>query len=337
LTLSYDDWTARLALHPQAKGLAASLLWRVIDPVGMGLGGEGVTVLPVIEHGRLTLRDVSGAPVSAGPDSRIALWRPSDATAAERGAWRDRLVALQIRQPFKQAFREHYAPPFHELSKTATAMFAGHVVSINPFLGLARRERWSLEYDSLTRSFRQWTATFDVADRIYPGCVGATTTGNISLWLSSGGKSRPARLADLPPATLSEILRSVDLLVSVSGFAVETEEAQPGRDSRLQLLAQGPLGAMAEMRKQALERVLRGLNGMEAAQFDARHLRLGPYAIHLATGRITRDGEPVTIDPPERSNLAAVPWLPYDEKLLGAIVHAALEIARRLKSNDSEA
>jgi hypothetical protein len=47
-----------------------------------------------------------------------------------------------------------------------------------------------------------------------------TTTGSLGLW--APGDSKPVRLAALPAATLSEILRAVDLLVSTSGFAVAT-------------------------------------------------------------------------------------------------------------------
>jgi hypothetical protein len=139
----------------------------------------------------------------------------------------------------------------------------------------------------------------------------------------------PARLGDLPAATLSEILRAVDLLVSVSGFALISEGEAQDREMHLHNLALRPLGPMAEMRKQALKRVLRGLEGMADLHFDARHLRLGTYAIHLATGRVTRDGEPIAIDVPKRANPVAVPSLPYDEKLLEAICCAAIEIARR--------
>ncbi len=326
MMLTYDDWCTRLAIHPQAKRLTGSLLWRILDA-----GGVGTTVLPITNGGRLMLHDIAGAKVVAAPGSRVTLWHPLDATPEERGAWRDRLAALQIKQPFKQVFREHYIVPADELSETKTAMFSGHIVSIIPLLGLARRERWRLDYDCLTRSFGQWTARLDLADHIYPGCVGATTTETLSLCAAAGKKSKPVQLSDIPAAALSEILRSVDLLVSTSGFAVAAEDEERHRETRLQEIAQRPLGAMADMRKQALERVLRNLDGMADLHFDARHLRLGAYAIHLATGRVTCDGEPVTIEVPKGSNLVAVPWLPYDEKLLEAIVYAALEIARRRK------
>ena len=101
------------------------------------------------------------------------------------------------------------------------------------------------------------------------------------------------------------------------------------RQTHLWDLAETPIGAMAEIRKQALKRMLRGLDGV---QFDARHLRLGPYTIHLATGRVTRDGEPVAIDLPKDAGRTARPWLPYDEKLLETIYWTAIEIAVRLSA-----
>ncbi|WP_189047765.1 DUF4132 domain-containing protein [Aliidongia dinghuensis] len=327
MVLDYDDWRVRLAEHASLKALTGTLVWRIL-----GATSGSTAVLPVLERDRLTLRDVAGTIVQAGPGSRVTLWHPSDASAEERSAWRDRLAALRIKQPFKQVFREHYPVPPDDLGETTTAMFSGHIVSIVPFLGLARRERWRLKYDCLARSFGRWTAQLTLADPIYPGCVGATTTGNLSVSTSGGMKSLPARPGDLPAATFSEILRAVDLLVSTSGFAVTAEDEERHREARLLHLAMSPPSAMTEVRKQALECALCGLDGMAGLEFDARHLRLGAYAIHLTTGRVTCAGEPVTIDVPKRSNLVAVPWLPHDEKLLEMICYTAIEIARRGKS-----
>jgi hypothetical protein len=212
MELTFEDWRVRLAEHAQAKALARSLVWRILDKTG---GGQAA--LLAMEADRLTLRDVAGSIVEADPDGRVSLWHPSIATVEERDAWRDRLAVLRIEQPFKQVFREHYVAPSDDLSQTETAMFAGHIVSARPFLGIARRERWRLGYDYLIRSFGSWTARLDLADPVYPGFAGKTTTGNIALYRSGSGKSSPSRLADLPPAILSEILRAVDLLISASG------------------------------------------------------------------------------------------------------------------------
>jgi hypothetical protein len=320
MVLGYADWRSRLAEHPQAKMLAGALVWRM---------GDGVSVMPSIEHGHLVLRDAAGATVTPSDDCRVTLWHPCEATGTEREAWRDRLASLRIKQPFKQVFREHYAVPAEELDRAETAMFDGHSVSIRPFLGVARRERWKDGYMDLTRRFDRWTATLDLADNIYPGAAGGTTVGKLSLSASGGQKASPVRLGDLPTAALSEILRSVDLLVSVGGFAVSEEPHEPERRLRIWQLAETPLGAMAEMRRRALQYALRGLAETADLQFDARHLRLGRYTVHLATGRVTRDGDPVEIDLPKRTKLAAVPWLPYDEKLLETICYTAIEIAAR--------
>jgi hypothetical protein len=326
MTFTEDNWRLRLAEHRQLRSLTGSLVWRVCNPAG-----GSFAVLPVTEHGRLTLQSVTGEPAALPSDYSIALWHPADATAEEREAWRDRLAFLQIRQPFKQVFREHYAVGAEELTGNRTAMFSGHIVSITPFLGLARREGWRDSYQCLSRRFGQWMAELDLADNIYPGASGSTAVRNLSLSKSTGGSSSPMSLVDVPPVALSEILRAVDLLVSVGGFALTAEERDRHYQPRMQTLAVGPLGTMLEMRKQALIQAFRGTSVIEAAQFDARHLLLGDYAIHLATGRTTCRGEPVAIPAPSRSNLAAVPWLPYDEKLLETIYYAAIEISSRME------
>jgi hypothetical protein len=322
MTLDYEDWRIRLAEHPQAKALTASLVWRILDPAG-----GSIAVLPVSDGDRPALQDIAGKDVAPAPACRVTLWAPSDATAAERDAWRDRLAGLRIKQPFKQVFREHYVAPPDERADATTATFAGHVVAVTPFLGLAQQERWRIDDAYLTRSFGRWTARLYLADPIYPGRGGRTTTGNLGVW--PAGENRPIRLGALPAATLSEIMRAVDLLVSASSFAVMTEDADPSHESYLRRLAETPLGAMAEIRKQALKRMLRGLDGF---RFDARHLRLGAYAIHLATGRVTRDGDSVAIDLPKDTNRIARPWLPYDEKLLERLYWTAIEIALRLSA-----
>jgi hypothetical protein len=323
MTLNYEDWLVRLAEHPQARALTASLVWRLVD-----MAGGSIAVLSVSDGDRLALQDVAGNEIAPAPASRVTLWHPSHASAAERDLWRDRLAVLRIKQPFKQVFREHYVLPPDERVDTTTAMFADHFVAVTPLLGLARQERWRVDDDYLWRSFGRWTARLHLADPVYPGRGGGTTTGNLAVW--APGENRPVRLGALPTAALSEIMRAVDLLVSTSGFGMMLEDASPGLEAHLQRLAETPLGAMAEMRKQALARMLRGLDGV---QFDARHLRLGPYAIHLATGRVTRDGEPVAVDLAKDTNGVARPWLPYDEKLLERIYWTAIEIAVRLSAS----
>ena len=50
----------------------------------------------------------TGPRSTSAPDDRIRLWHPIDAAEADIAAWRAGLLARQVRQPFKQAFREVY-------------------------------------------------------------------------------------------------------------------------------------------------------------------------------------------------------------------------------------
>jgi hypothetical protein len=211
-------------------------------------------------------------------------------------------------------------------------MFAGHVVSARPLVGLARREGWQIEsYEGLARSIDGHVVKLALGDNVYPGADGWTTTGDVTFWTDEARRSVRVPMNELPAVSLSEALRSVDLLVSASGFAVTPPDDWSALDLPRQIhlsrLVEGPLSPMSEMRRAALERALVGRDGMADLRFDARHLLLGPYAIHLATGRVTRDGEPVVVEP-DAPSLAAVPWLPYDEKLLGLIANTALILAR---------
>ena len=332
--LPSEEWRRRLAEHPEARGLARSLVWRIV-----GGAEDGVAVLPVDGRGRLCLSDVRGRPVADEPGCRLKLWHPSDASAEERAAWRDRLVALQIKQPFKQVFREHYVVPAMEANQAEIAMFSGHAVSLRPFLGLARLEGWRIDGRmSIARAVGRWAVTLGVDAEIAPGVTGWTTTRGVRIWAVTAAQWVPARFGDPSAVALSEVLRSVDLLVSTSGFAVtpgpEPTPEGTHRQAHLTRLAQSPLGQRAEMRKAAARRVLVGRPDMNRLTFDARHLRIGRYAIHLATGRVTRDGDPVEIDASEGSVVAAVPWLPYDEKLLDLIVSTAIKLAGICRNDD---
>ena len=78
---------------------------------------------------------------------------------------------------------------------------------------------------------------------------------------------------------------------------------------------------MAQTRRNVLERALAKQIAAGTVIIDERHVRIGAHAIHLTTGRVTREGTPIELQIPKtRSKMAAVPWLPYDEALLQKIV-----------------
>jgi hypothetical protein len=324
----YDRWLAELAGHPHLRGLAARLIWDIqVRP------GTWHSVLPLGKAGDdgLSLADGAGDPVAApSPQATVRLWHPALAGDPERTTWRDRIVELRLDQPFRQAFREHYL--VSDADDDTTGLFAGHVVAIRPLLGLAVREGWRSDHldGVLRRQAGPWQVELEVTGPLFPGAQGYGPIGAARLRRREAEGWRPARFADAPPVIVSEALRWVDLLVSVAGFALEDD---PGwlRDAHrhefLTRLARQPLSESARMRRTALQAVFSGAFPADLVRFGERHVHVGPYAVHLATARVTRDGEPVAVDVPPKPAAAALPWLPYDERLLERIVHVVVTLA----------
>ncbi|MFW2273271.1 MULTISPECIES: hypothetical protein [Burkholderia cepacia complex] len=142
----------------------------------------------------------------------------------------------------------------------------------------------------------------------------------------------PLPIGELDPVVFPEVAHAADLLVSVAAFALDddaTRVTDPVRQhdigterrDRLNRLSDLPLGVMARHRRQVLSLVFAEPVAQGRIMIDECHVRIGAWSVHCATGRVTRDGEPVepAIAPPP-SLLRAVPWLPCDEALLQRIV-----------------
>ncbi|TVT45738.1 DUF4132 domain-containing protein [Amycolatopsis rhizosphaerae] len=314
----YDEW-AELVAGPVGP-LLRRLVWDI-----EAASGRWLSVLPGPD-GTLSTADGGSVPVPAG-ETAVRLWHPCGVPGPELEAWRDRVVALRLEQPFRQVFREHYQAGDGDL-------FAGHVVALRPLLGLAVREGWRLDRldGELTREFGAWQLVLAVDGPLLPGAGGFGDIGPVRLRHREPDGLRPAAFTEAPAVLVSEGLRAVDLLVSVAAFGLEED---PGlrrdrrRWARLTALAERPLRDGARLRRAALERVLTGL----PVSFGPRHVHIGPFAVHLATARVTRDGEPVAVEPQEGETAVPLPWLPYDERLLERVAHAVVTVAGKVGSS----
>jgi len=294
--LPYGEWRARLLTNKSAAECARALVWR--SSVAWMLGPDGAP------------RDAQGRPVVVADDAAVTLWHPVEAEEAEREAWRARILAQGLRQPLRQVFREWYRPADGE-------GFAGYELDAMPLAGLARREGWKLDYDGLLRQFGELRVLFMVSGRLYPGAGGVVASRG--LLFRHGAAAVP--VSQIPPRVLSEACRAVDLLVSVTAIALETDsDASCQRVDRLLLLA-GQTGRDA-MRRRVLAHVLAPQIAAGRVRLDGFHVKAGGARISIRTGRVLREGAPVELAPAQSSPpLRAVPWLPYDEALLERVVH----------------
>jgi len=304
LTLAYGEWRARLLSAAPAAVFARELVWRADKSFMLDAHDAPV--------------DIDGAPLALANDTPVTLWHPVEADAQERQQWRARFVERKVRQPLRQVFREYYLPDPEEIDSTECALFEGWEMSAVPLLGLARREGWSLR-DGLVRQFGAWRVTFAVWSRLYPGYQGAVPSAKVTF--RHGGAIVPLR--DVPPRVFSEACRAVDLLVSVSAAALESDQSDQREGRVIKLADLSRQTGVDAMRRQALETILRPQIDAGIVTIAGRHVHAGGAAVHLRTGRVMRDGTPIELAlPPARSKLAAVPWLPYDEAVLERVVRS---------------
>lgn len=193
----WQTWCEQLLNSAAGRSLAESLIWLAEPPEE-----EPFTFL----RNKKGYYDASGNALAAPEGCSIRLWHPLHATPEARQCWQRRITLLKIKQPFRQAFRETDYP-------LCSDSFAGVCLSLSQLTGLARKEGWQLHYGYLERRFACWRVQFAVDANLYPGMTGEGYSGEISLYDAT---LSPVTFATLPPVIASEIMRSLDLLVSVT-------------------------------------------------------------------------------------------------------------------------
>lgn len=334
-SFTLEAWRARFWERKELRALCAKLIWRLEDAAG-----EGFSARPKAARGALGWRMASGEARAAPESARIRLWHPLSALGEEGEAgleaWRAALVAEGLKQPFLQAFRQYYPLAEEEAEATASDRFAGHWVGVKALTGAGRSAGW--RFDGAVGYVLTWPDAGEgewglafACGAHHPGAEGDAMTGALQLFHRGAGvwrwAARPFSAAD--PVALSEALRSVDMITAVGARAYDPTghaealnnvltalRGRPGCWNAPCALRYDPPGVQsAELRREALSR----LYGAEAAvTVEARQVAVGDYRINIATGRITRNGDPVA--PPPAPSRAI--WIPFEDTLLGDIVKA---------------
>lgn len=203
----------------------------------------------------------------------------------ERGIlahWQAEVVRLRLTQPVKQAFRELYlSTPAERDAVTASARFAGHIVHGKVAAQLLSGRGWSVlgEYDD-------YQAKRPIADHLtaalrcdlhgYFG-MGEVTIGDVRFLTRANGTDSVVPLADVPAVAFSEVMRDLDLVVSVANTGAY--DASPSQvESRAQLLAAliGDLG----LKRVTVEGTSALIHGSRATY----HVHLNSGSIHIEPG-----------------------------------------------------
>ena len=307
--LELDEF-AELLRHP----VLAPMLRTLVVVSDEGIAGFPSDDLHVIVAPGGRRRPVDG--------SALRIAHPVDLLAG--GEWPElqhELFAAQRRQPFRQLFRELYVPTATESGDGPTSRrYAGHQVEARRAAGIFGARGWVADFDvGFGRTFH--------AEKITAWCSllgGAGTAAEAEdatieeVTFVRAGSWEIVPIADVPPRLFSEVMRDLDLVVSVAhagGVDPETTESA------------------TEMRRRLVEETAQVL-GLDNVELTAHHARirgkLGDYSVQLGSGVVHRvPGNAVCIIPVSAQHRGRI-FLPFadDDPRTAEVISKVLLLAR---------
>lgn len=277
--------------------------------------GDGVSEQETMLHGILSegsLISFSGEVVNADAACRLRVAHPFD--LYKMGVWNayqkyffERCQDEGLRQPFKQVFRELYVKLSEELNKESSLMFAGNQIQPKKTVACLKGRRWIADYEEgLQKVYYKdnvIAVIYAIADWFSP----ADVEEPVLEWVQFMDRKtwRPVKISEVPDILYSEVMRDVDLAVSVAhagGVDPETSHST------------------VEMRRVVLDFNLK-LFGISNVALEKNHAIIegsrGQYSVHLGSGVIHKLGghqiNVVTIEGSKRGKIF-LPFVDEDPK-----------------------
>lgn len=294
-TWPFAVWRERYLDHPLTANLTRRLIWSV----------GGTAVIPIGKD----LIGADGEPVNA-PEAKaeVSLWHPVNEDADTVLAWRRRLAALEVTQPFKQAHREIYVLTDAESATNVYSnRFAGHIVRQHLLNALCQARAWRfgqyLVYDMTGETPGRTLPAFGLQAAFYVDPIDYeqyTDATGAYLYLASDqvrfsdDANADVPLAQVPPIVFSEIMRDVDLFIGVASVGANPEWQDGGPDGRHRdywwEFSFGDIGERGKTRYAALADILPKLKIAGRCELTGKFLTVRgtkrTYKIHLGSGNI---------------------------------------------------
>ncbi len=312
---------AELFGHPLLRPMLSRL-------VLMGRTSAGGELIGYPDKSGKALRGLDGElePVKGGDRLRIA--HPLDLLAGKQWhQWQAECFRAERVQPFKQVFREVYVPAAPESrGKGVSTRYDGQQVRPSQALALFGRRGWvARPEEGVQRTFHREGVTVAVAfqEGFYtPAEVDGLTLAG--LVFRKAGSEEPMEVAKVPARVFSEVMRDVDLVVSVAHRGgVDPEASFSTVEMRAALVRETcALLSLSNVRIESNRAMIKGT--------------LGDYAVHLGSGMITRlPGGLVWVVPVHSQHRGRV-FLPFadDDPTTAEVVSKVLLLARDAEIRD---
>jgi hypothetical protein len=323
-TWDHADWARHYHDHPVVGLHARALIWE------LELGPDGWVAGWPQDGGFV---DAAGEPLpSPGATTRMRLWHPMTVPAERTAAWRRFVTDRELRQPFKQAFREVYLLTPAELdTRVYSNRFAAHVVRAPQAGSLLTGRGWRSPHlgywdggseGRATKEFDGWRAEFhfdgietDGEDHLF------SLAGTDQVRFNRGGHDwTPADLDRVPPRIFSEAMRDVDLVIGVASIAADPAWVDQGEDRHRDYWHRtsfGALGESAQARREALARLIPRTRIADRCTLGDRFLTvrgdLRTYRIHLGSTNILMEPNDSYLCIVTARDRTAELFLPFEE------------------------
>ena len=265
----------RIMEHPVVRAMLSKLVLFNPETQASGFWQDG--------H----LLNAEGEKVALKADDKLLIAHPSHLFyAVQWDLYQKYLFDKELKQPFKQVFRELYIPTKDELeTSNRSERYQGHQVQPQKTVALLRSRGWTVNYEEgLQRVYHKegFRATiYAAADWYTPSDVEAPTLEYVVFYSLKDGKEVPMK--EINPVIFSEVMRDVDLVVSVAHVGGVDPEAS---HSTMQMRA-------------ALARESARLFKLTNVEVKERHIlvkgKLGEYSIHLGSGMVSQGGLQLSI------------------------------------------
>lgn len=342
-TWEFALWKKYIFHHELIKILSHLLIWTfaIDDKKIQAIAPEGT--LMDRQGNALDLKDLENA--------QVQLWHPVQSPVEEVLAWREFMFNYQIKQPFKQAFREVYVLTEAELAtRTYSNRFSAHILEQKKLWALSQQREWKFKgFNSFQQSSPelhlpdyQLSASLDISRSMFEYEY-ATTQRVRFLGLAN---AQEKALKQVHPVAFSEVMRDIDLFIAISSIGNDPnwDGSEDYRDYWLDY-AYGDKSdtVSAKNRKDLLMRIIPLSKIASQCSFEGNFLRvqgqIRAYKINIGSANILMEpnDEYLCIVPDRRSKQERGKiFLPVEgDTLLSLILSKAFLLAEDDKIEDS--
>ena len=246
--------------------------------------------------------------------------------SGEWSAYQKDIFDRELKQPFKQVFRELYVKTVDEKGRDKSLRYAGHQVQPAKTVALLKTRRWIIDgEEGLEKVYYKENIIakiFALADWFSPADIEAPTLEEVQFFDRKTFK--PILIDDVPDLIFTEVMRDLDLVVSVAHIGDVDPEASH---------------STIEMRKAIIEFNCK-LFKLKNVTFTENHALIkgerAEYSIHLGSGLIhQKAGSAINVLPVHSQHRGRV-FLPFidDDPKTAEIMAKVLLFAQDDKIKD---